>query len=474
MGYFNEDILGTDSLPIASDPLFVIGNGDLFNRSNALTLLKNGNLGLGTSTPDTTLHVVGQFRYEDGNEQAGYVLTSDANGVASWQSISGGDNLGDHTATQPIQLGTNFLSGDGDNEGVYVAANGNVGINTNNPQHMLQLGGTAGRKLALFQDVTGEDFYGFGVGVNLLEFYAGATSTDDPDMVINRLTGNVGIGTTTPTRARLEIAGGPTLDLPIVGFLPPSGVTGAGDPPSTYQYSLYADQRIAALEVFAHSDRRIKTIQGISDGNEDLSTLMQIEVTDYRLRDSIAKGTHEIKKVIAQQVAEVYPQAVNTDLTEVVPDIYQRAEVQNGWIMLATDLEVGERVKLITEEGAKVYGVSKVEADRFQVSGLLVSPPASRSKAVPPLFVYGREVDDFHTVDYEAISMLNVSATQEQQRRIEALEAENEALKEQNEAQQAEIDALQTQAEQMEELEARLYTLESLLLSSPSHSHQSR
>ena len=28
------------------------------------------------------------------------------------------------------------------------------------------------------------------------------------------------------------------------------------------------------------------------------------------------------------------------------------------------------------------------------------------------IFVYGKEVDDFRTVDYEALSMLNVSATQ--------------------------------------------------------------
>ena len=48
------------------------------------------------------------------------------------------------------------------------------------------------------------------------------------------------------------------------------------------------------------------------------------------------------------------------------------------------------------------------------------------------LFVYGREVEDFRTVDYEAISMLNVSATQELLKRIEALEDQNNVLKAQN------------------------------------------
>ncbi|MCB1237540.1 MAG: hypothetical protein KDM91_20920, partial [Verrucomicrobiae bacterium] len=48
------------------------------------------------------------------------------------------------------------------------------------------------------------------------------------------------------------------------------------------------------------------------------------------------------------------------------------------------------------------------------------------------VFVYGREVDDFRSVDYEAISMLNVSATQELARRVETGREENEALREEN------------------------------------------
>ena len=49
------------------------------------------------------------------------------------------------------------------------------------------------------------------------------------------------------------------------------------------------------------------------------------------------------------------------------------------------------------------------------------------------VFVYGRAVNDFRTVDYQAISMLNVSATQALLKRVEALELENAALKLKNE-----------------------------------------
>ena len=51
---------GSSSVWIGSDPLFEIGNGR-FNtpRSNALTVLKNGNVGIGTHTPQELLHISG-------------------------------------------------------------------------------------------------------------------------------------------------------------------------------------------------------------------------------------------------------------------------------------------------------------------------------------------------------------------------------------------------------------------------------
>lgn len=46
---------------------------------------------------------------------------------------STGDNLGNHIATQNIQLNGYWLSRDGGNEGVFVESDGDVGIGTNNP-----------------------------------------------------------------------------------------------------------------------------------------------------------------------------------------------------------------------------------------------------------------------------------------------------------------------------------------------------
>jgi trimeric autotransporter adhesin len=99
---FNETVIGaynTSYTPQGiglfswngSDRLFVVGNGTAENqRSDALVLLKNGNLGLGTSFPQSTMHINGSFRYEDGNQAEGKVLTSDEFGNVTWANPTSG------------------------------------------------------------------------------------------------------------------------------------------------------------------------------------------------------------------------------------------------------------------------------------------------------------------------------------------------------------------------------------------------
>jgi hypothetical protein len=71
------------------------GTSSAFNATSSI--YRTGNIGIGTASPSTTLHVYatqsGAFRLEDGTQGPGYVLTSDANGVASWTSSLTGLSL---------------------------------------------------------------------------------------------------------------------------------------------------------------------------------------------------------------------------------------------------------------------------------------------------------------------------------------------------------------------------------------------
>ncbi|MEM9525888.1 MAG: tail fiber domain-containing protein, partial [Bacteroidota bacterium] len=326
------------------------------------------------------------------------------------------------------------------NDAIHVDQIGNVGLGTNTPKNKLDVeGGLAigsaysGTEMAPTNGAIIEGNVGLGTltpknkldiegGVAVGSTYSGTNTAPTNGAIIE---GNVGIGTNNPTKGRLEVVGStapftqPAFRWVRKGFNEQEIETG------TFDFSIYCTGNIGSTSYLAFSDARIKKQLRLSNSQQDLSTLMAIAITDYQHIDTIQRGSEIHKKVIAQQVAEVYPQAVTNSTREIIPDIYQRATVKDGWIQLATDLQVGERVKIITEAGSQIYEVTTVEAHRFQVTPLSTDHSALTTANV---FVYGREVDDFHVVDYEAISMLNVSATQELARQIDRLRQENKQL----------------------------------------------
>lgn len=381
---------------------------------NSMKIMSSGNVGIGiSSSPAQKLSVAGTvectsggFKYPDGTLQT--------------TAYTGGDNLGNHNATQSIQVFNHAITfTDAQNSNAVLQITGNDTGGSNPGLTVRAVATPAGNSIFTVQD----------------QSYQTMMQVKDNGNLI--ATGNVGIGITNPTKAKVEISGSQSTSLSY-GYLNSIGTTGTSS--GVNGYSLYANGRIAGSEFNAFSDVRIKTILGRSNREQDLSTLMGIEITDYTLIDTLAKGTHCYKKVIAQQVEEVFPQAVST-ITDVVPDIYQRADMKDGWVQLATDLRPGERVKIITEQSTAIYEVTAVEAHQFKVNQLPIGDYQPTS-----VFVYGREVDDFHTVDYEAIAMLNVSATQEQQRIIQAQQSRIEEL----EAQVSKIDHLEAIVQQLQ------------------------
>jgi len=88
----------------------------------------SGNIGIGTTTPQAKLDISGNIRITDGTQGAGKVLTSDANGLASWQTPAGGsgDNLGNHIATTTLNMNNKPIE-----NASYVNIVGNLGLQLN-------------------------------------------------------------------------------------------------------------------------------------------------------------------------------------------------------------------------------------------------------------------------------------------------------------------------------------------------------
>jgi len=83
----NSSAFGTGATASASGAT-AIGKGAIASQQKTVILgASDNNVGIGTSTPQQKLHVNnGSIRINDGTEGAGKVLTSDANGNASWQA----------------------------------------------------------------------------------------------------------------------------------------------------------------------------------------------------------------------------------------------------------------------------------------------------------------------------------------------------------------------------------------------------
>jgi len=146
---------------------------------------------------------------------------SNSGGTVSLPEYSG-DNLGNHTATQNIDLNGNWLSGNAGSDGLFITGGGNVGIGTDTPQTKLQVNGAVysdgiqvagsgyegGQVSLLDGDAEGGweiDNYG-NPGLERLRFFRGRGFNDIDNVLILRNDGNVGIGTLDP-REKLQVMG---------------------------------------------------------------------------------------------------------------------------------------------------------------------------------------------------------------------------------------------------------------------------
>jgi hypothetical protein len=202
--------------------------------------------------------------------------------------------------------------------------------------------------------------------------------------------------------------------------------------------SVYGADGIWGGYFVATSDRRIKkNICDISDGDA-LTKLRLIEPAEYDYID-IRKGNKRVYGFIAQQVRDHFPEAVPIT-TETPPNFYQLCDVTyadnlmtlSGIInteLLAT-VDASSNVQVIDFKGKSLYPrVVAVDVSNstltMDISGQDITKDVSGNK----IFLYGKEVNDFHTLNKDYLFTINFAATQELDREVQQLRAENVALK---------------------------------------------
>jgi hypothetical protein len=402
---------GTELIPrtlLTSSPyaLSLIGSTNIFPSS--------GPIGAGTTTPNTSYQL--------------HLNNANGDGQGLVQGTTG--------AFWRFQKGSNPTAYIGFN-----STNNDFTLNPGAENIALQYNGT--NKMVVYAD---------GV-VAPGKFAVGQATVDGTyTMLVNgtsNVSGNANVG------GALTITGSTSLSVGAYGYLNSAGNTGTSAA-TPNDYSVNATARIKAAEFNAFSDQRIKKDFRLSDRASDLSTLLKLRVTDYRHIDEVNKGAAFKKGFIAQEVEQVFSEAVYI-APDFIPDVYALSTGVNSrdgnmTISLGKNhgFVVGDEVKLILEKGVKEVIVTTVPSETSFVVALDV--PATEKA-----FVYGKKVQDFRAVDYDRIHTLNVSATQELARQVEQLKLDLSAAKEENAALRQQNEGLRSD---LNGIESRLLKLE--------------
>jgi Chaperone of endosialidase len=460
MGVDNAD---EDSFKLSSAWNSLTGDTKLKVRSN-------GNVGIGTpNLPDGRLHIyeptgtkpsgtTGSILLEHGDTggQSSIVFKSKNNLGSDYAFIAYQDDatLGGAGESSVLTIGNQNDAQDH----IALMPTGNVGIGLTTPNgrlHVYEAAGTspspnAGTIVLEHGDNGGQSSIVFKSKINAGGDYGYisyldnnsttsneaavltiGTSNDPDDHIALMPAGNVGIGTKNPQAP-----------LHVVGYRTSATTSGNGaeghkngwdngwDSGRIANLSIFAEYGVGTRtsffchENFSMSDARIKEVVGRSNAQDDLARLRQIQVTDYQHIDRTTYGNKIHKKVIAQEVEAVYPEAVGRR-TETIPNIFAQA-LSSVYNEISEELTVtlskehglnsGDLVDLIHEDGdRKTYKVAATSETTFSV--FTTTNPGN-------VFVYGKQVDDFRFVDYDSLFMLGVSA-------IQALSTEMDSVKQQ-------------------------------------------
>jgi hypothetical protein len=189
----------------------------------------------------------------------------------------------------------------------------------------------------------------------------------------------------------------------------------AYEPSVASTLKIYTDGKIGCTEVDVFSDVRIKTAIVNTSPETNLECIKKLKVRDFKYKDPLEHGSKIYTGLVAQEVREVIDSVVNTH-NGIVPDIFQTPKhIQGKLAQFENKIEgvsKGARVKVFDESSERMLTVERVDDFEMEFNEDLKGPK---------VFVYGQIVNDFHTVSYDRLFPILLSAFQSLVSKVESM-----------------------------------------------------
>jgi len=302
-----------------------------------ISLLINAQVGIGTTSPDTSASLdinsnnSGVLIPRLTNIQMNNIVspaeglvvynkTSDSFwyynlATATWEEL--GDDLGNHIAEQNLEMTGNWISYDGDSEGIYIRNNGNIGINESVPTSVLHINATGS---GVRVETPGTSPLGSAismvssVGNPVIRYQLGdgaGSVTQTWDLRVDDSTNDFVIRDVTNSQDMLEISNASgRIDV---------GTNGDGSFIRANAFTLYSDRRLKA---------QISPIEKAIESLSKISGYTYYFKNDPKKRIEFGVMAQEIKTIIPNAVHEDEKGIKSVDYNRIIPLLIEAVKEQ--------------------------------------------------------------------------------------------------------------------------------------------------
>lgn len=373
------------------------------NDADKLTILSNGNVGIGTTSPSYKLDVNDTVRLENavigdighGATYCGFIHSSisGANKYALLQNDEGETYL--NCAT-----GKNLNFRIENSTKMQLNSNGNIGIGTTSPGSKLDVNGDiktnsgfqVGNSTRLYKDYLDFNYNGAFHNWGSVRWGCG-----------NFQSGSYGrlYLAVIPYGTSLPYASGPMMRF------------------DCHEY-LYVNKTIYASGFTSTSDLRMKKNINNINSDESLNKILQLSPISYDFIDE-TKGT-QLYGFVAQDVINIVPEAVTTR-SGYLPTIMKSFNYELNKIFI-DDQEILNKIDV-----NKYYAIGKSQLDSFTPYKILEKDLNSitienleNNSFGEDIYIYGECSNDINSINHNHVTILNTASIQELNKKIVSLE----------------------------------------------------